>query len=166
MRLRVIFPSDWGLGGEKFSIGGVLHEAIEGYDSQILAVLKQAESGKPVPDLCRECGISNATFYKLRVKCGGMDASPMVRMKELEEENRHLKKVPKTTPEDLEMSASFMRFFGVSRFVWLCIACFPSSRIGRSLRHLYPESATFRDFMRILVTGANGFVGRAVPALR
>jgi hypothetical protein len=119
--------------------------------------------GKPVPDLCREYGISNPTFYKLRAKCGGMDTSLMGRMKELEEENRHLKKVPKTTPEDLEMSASFTRFFGGSLFVWLCIACFPSSRVGRSLRHLYPESVTFRDFMRILVTGANGFVGRATP---
>ncbi len=54
-------------------------------DSQILAVLKQAEAGKTVPDLCREHGISNATFYKWRAKYGGMDASLMGRMKELEE---------------------------------------------------------------------------------
>ena len=62
-------------------------------DSQILAVLKQAEAGKTVPDLCREHGISNATFYKWRAKYGGMDASLMERMKELEEENRRLKKL-------------------------------------------------------------------------
>ena len=62
-------------------------------DSQILAVLKQAEAGKTVPDLCREHGISNATFYKWRAKYGGMDASLMGRMKELEEENRRLKKM-------------------------------------------------------------------------
>ena len=62
-------------------------------DSQILAVLKQAEAGKTVPDLCREHGISNATFYKWRAKYGGMDASLMGRMKELEEENRRLKKL-------------------------------------------------------------------------
>jgi putative transposase len=62
-------------------------------DSQILAVLKQAETGTPVPDLCREHGISTATFYKWRAKFGGMDASLMARLKELEEENRRLKKM-------------------------------------------------------------------------
>jgi putative transposase len=44
-------------------------------------------------ELCREHGISNATFYKWRTKFGGMDASPMDRMKELEGENRRLKKM-------------------------------------------------------------------------
>ncbi|MBB3804952.1 putative transposase, partial [Xanthomonas arboricola] len=44
-------------------------------DSQIIAVLKQAEVGTPVPELCREHGISSATFYKWRSKFGGMDAS-------------------------------------------------------------------------------------------
>lgn len=62
-------------------------------DSQILAILKQAEGGSPVPELCREHGISSATFYKWRAKYGGMDASLMARMKELEEENRRLKKM-------------------------------------------------------------------------
>jgi putative transposase len=62
-------------------------------DSQILAILKQAESGTPVPVLCREHGMSNATFYKWRAKFGGMDASMMKRMKELEDENRRLKKM-------------------------------------------------------------------------
>jgi putative transposase len=62
-------------------------------DSQILAVLKQSETGTPVPDLCREHGISSATFYKWRAKFGGMDASLMARLKELEEENRRLKKM-------------------------------------------------------------------------
>lgn len=62
-------------------------------DHQILAILKQAESGVPVPDLCREHGMSSATFYKWRAKFGGMDASLMKRMKELEEENRRLKKM-------------------------------------------------------------------------
>lgn len=62
-------------------------------DSQILAILKQAEAGAPVPDLCREHGISSATFYKWRSKFGGMDASLMARLKELEEENRRLKKM-------------------------------------------------------------------------
>jgi putative transposase len=62
-------------------------------DSQILAVLKQAEAGTAVPALCREHGISTGTFYKWRSKFGGMDASLMCRMKELEEENRRLKKL-------------------------------------------------------------------------
>ena len=60
-------------------------------DSQILAILKQAEGGLPVPELCREHGMSSATFYKWRAKFGGMDASLMKRMKELEDENRRLK---------------------------------------------------------------------------
>ncbi|HAE26704.1 MAG TPA: IS3 family transposase, partial [Hyphomonas adhaerens] len=44
-------------------------------EPQILAILKQGESGVPVPDLCREHGISNATYYNWRSKYGGMDAS-------------------------------------------------------------------------------------------
>ena len=62
-------------------------------DSQIMATLKQAEAGALVPDLCREHGISTATFYKWRAKFGGMDVSLMTKMKELEEENRRLKKL-------------------------------------------------------------------------
>lgn len=62
-------------------------------DNQILAILKQNESGVSVPDLCREHGMSDATFYKWRSKFGGMDASLMKRMKELEDENRRLKKM-------------------------------------------------------------------------
>jgi putative transposase len=62
-------------------------------DSQIIAILKQAEGGSPVPELCREHGFSSATFYKWRAKFGGMDASMMTRMKELEDENRRLKKM-------------------------------------------------------------------------
>ena len=62
-------------------------------DSQIMAILKQAYSGAPVPELCREHGMSSATFYKWRAKYGGMDASMMSRLKELEDENRRLKKM-------------------------------------------------------------------------
>ncbi len=62
-------------------------------DSQIMAALKKAEAGIAVPDLCRELGISVATFYKWRSKYGGMDTSMMSRMKELEEENRRLSKM-------------------------------------------------------------------------
>lgn len=62
-------------------------------DSQILAILKEAEAGTPVPRLCRTHGMSSATFYKWRAKFSGMDASLIARMKELEEENRRLKKL-------------------------------------------------------------------------
>ena len=62
-------------------------------DNQILNILKQAEAGAPVPELCREHGMSSASFYKWRAKYGGMDASLMRRLKELEAENRRLKKM-------------------------------------------------------------------------
>ena len=62
-------------------------------DSQIMAILKQAESGTPIAALCREHGMSNATFYKWRAKYGGMDTSLMARLKELETENTRLKKM-------------------------------------------------------------------------
>jgi putative transposase len=62
-------------------------------DSQIMAILKKNEEGMNVPDLCREHGMSSASFYKWRTKFGGMDASMMKRMKELEDENRRLKKM-------------------------------------------------------------------------
>lgn len=62
-------------------------------DSQIMQILKQAEAGSAVPDLCREHGMSSATFYKWRAKFGGMDASMVSRLKELEDENRRLKKM-------------------------------------------------------------------------
>ncbi len=61
-------------------------------DRQIIAVLKEAEAGTPVPALCRTHGISNATFYKWRSTYGGMDASLMSRLKELDDENRRLNK--------------------------------------------------------------------------
>jgi putative transposase len=62
-------------------------------DSQIMAILRQAENGTSVPELCREHGMSNATFYKWRAKYGGMDASMVARLKELEIENCRLKKM-------------------------------------------------------------------------
>jgi putative transposase len=62
-------------------------------DTQILSILKQAESGIPIPEICREYGISSATFYNWQSKYGGMDVSLMKRLKEIEEENRRLKKM-------------------------------------------------------------------------
>ncbi len=62
-------------------------------DSQIMAILKQGESGIPVSKLCREHGMSSASYYKWRTKFGGMDASLIGRLKELERENARLKRM-------------------------------------------------------------------------
>lgn len=62
-------------------------------DSQIMDACKRVEAGFAVPDICRELGISTATFYKWRAKYGGMDVSMMARVKALEDENRRLKKM-------------------------------------------------------------------------
>ena len=62
-------------------------------DSQIISILKQAEAGTPVPELCREHGMSSASFYKWRAKFGGMDASLISEMKDMAEENRRLKRM-------------------------------------------------------------------------
>lgn len=62
-------------------------------DSQIISILKQNEAGTSVAELCREHGMSQASFYKWRSKYGGMDMSLMKKMKELEDENRRLKRM-------------------------------------------------------------------------
>lgn len=78
-------------------------------DSQILSILKQAESGVPVAQLCREHGMSSASFYKWRSKFGGMDASLMARMKELERENRLLKRMYAEEKMKAEVVAEALR---------------------------------------------------------
>jgi putative transposase len=62
-------------------------------EQQIVGVLKQAEAGMPVKELCRKHGISDATFYNWKAKYGGMGASDLKRLKELEAENAKLKKM-------------------------------------------------------------------------
>jgi len=62
-------------------------------DSQIMGILKQAEGGVPVTELCREHGMSSASFYKWRAKFGGMDASMVSQMKTTADENRRLKRM-------------------------------------------------------------------------
>ena len=62
-------------------------------DVQVISILRQAEGGMAVPELCREHMISSATFYKWRSKYGGMDASMMAEMKVTQDENRRLKKM-------------------------------------------------------------------------
>ena len=77
-------------------------------DSQIMHALKRVEAGLPVPDLCREIGISTATFYKRCAKFGGMDTSLIARMKELEEENRRLKKMYVEEKLKAEIAAEYL----------------------------------------------------------
>lgn len=62
-------------------------------ESQIVAAIKQQEAGIAVKEICRELGISDATFYNWKAKYGGMEASDVVRLKELERENAELKKM-------------------------------------------------------------------------
>ena len=62
-------------------------------DAHSMEILKQAESGIPVSELCREHGMSNASFYKWRAKFGGMDASMISELKAMAEENRRLKRM-------------------------------------------------------------------------
>ncbi|CAM5212997.1 IS3 family transposase [Oligella ureolytica] len=62
-------------------------------ESQIIALLKKAEAGIPVAELCRQEGVSVSTFYSWRAKYGGMEVSEAQRLKELEEENRRLKQM-------------------------------------------------------------------------
>ncbi|KZN47870.1 transposase [Pseudoalteromonas luteoviolacea CPMOR-2] len=60
-------------------------------ETQIVSMIKEAESGVPVPEVCRKYGIGQSSFYKWRSKYGGMEAADVKRLKELEEENRKLK---------------------------------------------------------------------------
>lgn len=62
-------------------------------ESQIVAILKEADAGMAIKDICRKHNIGHSTFYKWREKYGGMEASDVKRLKELEEENRRLKQM-------------------------------------------------------------------------
>jgi len=62
-------------------------------EGQIVAMLKEAETGIPVVELCRKHGMSDATFYKWRSKYGGMNETELRRLRNLEEENRRLKQM-------------------------------------------------------------------------
>jgi len=72
-------------------------------ESQIIKILKEYESGREVKDLCREYGISRATFYNWKKKYSGMEASQLKRLKDLEEENRRLKRMYADLSLDHEM---------------------------------------------------------------
>ena len=71
----------------------ILTKQLKYSEAQIMGILNQAKRGVPIADLCREHGMSTASFYKWRAKYGGMDASLISRMKALDEENKRLKKI-------------------------------------------------------------------------
>jgi len=62
-------------------------------EAQIVSILKTQETGRTVRDICREHGISDATFYNWKAKYGGMEVSDVVRMKDLQNENARLKRI-------------------------------------------------------------------------
>jgi putative transposase len=62
-------------------------------ETQIVKILKEVESGRLVKEVCQENGISDATYYNWKSKYGGMEASDVKRLKDLEEENRRLKQM-------------------------------------------------------------------------
>ena len=62
-------------------------------ESQILGILKEQESGKPVTEICREHGISQATFYQWKSKYSGLELNQLKRLKELEAELAQYKKI-------------------------------------------------------------------------
>ena len=62
-------------------------------ETQIVSILKQADAGVPVKDVCRQAGISVPTYYKWKSKYGGLEASELRRVKELEAENAKLKRM-------------------------------------------------------------------------
>lgn len=62
-------------------------------ETQIVSILKEADAGRPIKEVCRQHGISDATYYKWKSKYGGMEASDLKRVKELEAENTKLKRL-------------------------------------------------------------------------
>ena len=72
-------------------------------ETQIIGILKEAELGVPVTDLCRKHGMSNATFYAWRRKYAGMNVAEAKRLKQLEDENRRLKKIVADQALDIDM---------------------------------------------------------------
>jgi len=78
-------------------------------ESQIAFILRQAEEGTAVAEVCRKAGISEATFYNWRKKYGGLSPSEMKRLKQLEEENGRLKRIVADLSLDKEMLQDVIR---------------------------------------------------------
>lgn len=81
-------------------------------ENQIVGILKEVEAGRQVKDVCRQHGISDATYYQWKSKYGGMEVSDMKRLRELEDENRKLK----VMVADLSLeNKAIKEVFGVKR---------------------------------------------------
>ncbi len=78
-------------------------------EAQIIGILKEAEAGVKVADLCRQNGISDATFYNWRSKFGGMSVSEAARLRQLEAENASLKKIVADQALDIRMLKDVLR---------------------------------------------------------
>ena len=78
-------------------------------EAQIAFVLRQAEEGTPIAEVCRKAGISDATFYNWRKKYAGLTPSEMKRLRQLEEENGNLKKIVADLSLDKEMLQDVIR---------------------------------------------------------
>jgi putative transposase len=83
-------------------------------EEQIIAILKQHEAGVKTADLCREHGISDATFYKWKAKYGGLDVSEAQRLRQMEDENRRLKALVADLSLDKEALKAVIRKNGWS----------------------------------------------------
>jgi putative transposase len=83
-------------------------------EEQIIGILKQHEAGVKTADLCREHGISEATFYNWKAKFGGMDVSEAQRLRQMEDENRRLKQLVADLSLDKEMLKAVIRKNGWS----------------------------------------------------
>jgi putative transposase len=83
-------------------------------EEQIIAILKQHEAGVKTSDLCREHGISDATFYNWKAKYGGLDMSEAQRLRQMEDENRRLKALVADLSLDKEALKAVIRKNGWS----------------------------------------------------
>ena len=78
-------------------------------ESEIVAILKEADAGMAVKDVCRKHGISQATYYNWKKKFAGMGSAEVRRLKQLEDENRRLKGVVADLTLDKEMLQEVLR---------------------------------------------------------
>ena len=83
-------------------------------ETQIVSILKQADAGVPIKDICRQAGISVPTYYQWKSKYGGMDVNEARRLRDLEEENRRLKQLVADLSLDREALKTVIRKNGWS----------------------------------------------------
>jgi putative transposase len=120
---------------------------------QIVAILRQAEGGVPVAELCREHGMSNASFYKWRTKYGGTDAPMVSQMKAMEEENRRLRRMY----AELSMQNGLLNCEGERHCVQALCHSFCNARRDRSGQHDPQRSVDARTLPVCSVCGPGRF---------